>query len=732
MANELLKFRRGTYAQINAAERANGTIYVATDEKALYVDTATERIRIGDFIRVDSVEEITPPYSTSSLYYVEADNALLKYDGSAWKQVNGTDDIKSSLAALTDRVATNESNISGLQGKMTTAEGKITALENTVGKAAEGENAATGLVKDVADLKAAIGMGEDGEADGIGATVSQLVTDLDTLEAEVHGTDGNGGMKATLADHTSRIGTAETDIDNLEKALADHETKAGQTYATKTELANVKSALQAEIDADVAAEASRADTEEKRLAGLIAENKAIAEAALTKKAFNTFKNDNTTAINNAKTDAVSEANEYTDGKITAEEQRADGKYATKTALEAINNTVSGHTSAIELISNTLNDKADKATVESTYVKKADADAKLAKIDTTKTVSEAIVDAVGAEESRAKGEEQRIEGIASEAKSKANDAYDLASEKTTTTEVQAQIEAYGYATTTQVDTAKNEAIAAAKTAGDGAYAAKSIETTVATHTSELNTLMGEASTAGSVAEAKKAGDDALALIGDANSGLTQTVNAHENYITNILKGADTVAGSVAEAKKAGTDAMTKATSNAGDISDLKSKVSTLETNSATKTELSNVQTALEQKIANDINAANAMDYKGGVASEDNLDEKTNVKSGDTYVATGAFEFTDGRIVLPGDLIIASGTEVNGVIADPTWEIVHTGYDASLEQELKTVDGKIQLTSAVSDANNGQISFVAEAGSSAKVSVANNTVTIGMMWDDFPTA
>ena len=89
---DMLKFRRGTYAQINAAPLANGTIYIATNEKAMYVDTATERIRIGDFVRVNTVKDITPPYSENALYYVEADNALLKYTGAegGWKQVNGT------------------------------------------------------------------------------------------------------------------------------------------------------------------------------------------------------------------------------------------------------------------------------------------------------------------------------------------------------------------------------------------------------------------------------------------------------------------------------------------------------------------------------------------------------------------------------------------------------------------------------------------------------------------
>ena len=58
----------------------------------MYVDVdASTRIRIGDLIRVASIDQIEPPFSTTSLYYVENDNALLGYDGENWKQINGTE-----------------------------------------------------------------------------------------------------------------------------------------------------------------------------------------------------------------------------------------------------------------------------------------------------------------------------------------------------------------------------------------------------------------------------------------------------------------------------------------------------------------------------------------------------------------------------------------------------------------------------------------------------------------
>ena len=110
MAN--LKFRYGPYANLfkkdgtpsDAVKIDNGTIYVTTDEKAMFVDLNDKRIRVGGTVQFyNSVEEFTasstPPYSTESLYFfhkmAEHDeqgnitgykkvNALMAYDGSSW------------------------------------------------------------------------------------------------------------------------------------------------------------------------------------------------------------------------------------------------------------------------------------------------------------------------------------------------------------------------------------------------------------------------------------------------------------------------------------------------------------------------------------------------------------------------------------------------------------------------------------------------------------------------
>jgi hypothetical protein len=82
----MLKFKKGPWAKL-PSDSVEGTIYVTTDEKAMYVDISDEkRIRIGDIIRVNTFNELQPPFSNTAFYYVESSNALLK------RVATGTDD----------------------------------------------------------------------------------------------------------------------------------------------------------------------------------------------------------------------------------------------------------------------------------------------------------------------------------------------------------------------------------------------------------------------------------------------------------------------------------------------------------------------------------------------------------------------------------------------------------------------------------------------------------------
>ena len=726
MANEMLKFRKGTFAQINAAAKVPGTIYIAKDEKAMYVDidtTENGRIRIGDFIRVETVEGIVPPYSESALYYVEADNALLKYMGAekGWKQVNGTDDLKASI---------------------TTLQNDVSALKGTVG------SANSGLVKDMADAKAAIAAntsaigvasGEGVEATGLHALIEANADDIDAAELRIKALEDTvgtneegetlGGRVIALEGDMSQ---AKSDISTLQTESAKHALKTDLDAYAKTAdiegtLAKVDTdtGVKAAIEAAVAGEKTRAEAAEKALDDSIKAVKQTADGAVQNTAFETWKTENTAAIGTAKAEAIEAAEDYADGKITDEVTRADNKYATKTALESTNGIVSGHTASLA----TLNGTAE--TAGSVNWAKAAADAAMAKANEKTTMAE-----VEAKDYATKTEAQSYANAkdaaitaAQNAANAAQSAADAAQE-----DADAALEAIGDSTKGLTKAVADNAAAAAraqKTADDYATAhaddytntqidnkVKAVSDVVTGHTGTLATLTGDANTAGSVAEAKKAGTDAQAAIDEWKT-------AHTGDYTNTQ-----IDAAVADAKKAGTDAASAASANAQSIQTLQGAVNTLngdaQTAGSVAKAVADAEGRLNTEIANKINAANAMDYLGGVSSESELLIKDEVKMGDTYVATQKFTL-DGDTVYPGDLVIAQGTEENGVIADPTWDIVHTGYDASLEQTITTsADGKLQLTSAVG-ANNGQITFASTG--SASVAVENNTVTVGMVWEDF---
>ena len=108
MANVL--FKKGLLAGLSSAPIKEGTIYVTTDERAMYLDVdASTRIRLGDFIEVANIASL-PTASTanvSALYYATSENVLAKSNGTSWVQINPDNwfEIKNfvqSLSSATD------------------------------------------------------------------------------------------------------------------------------------------------------------------------------------------------------------------------------------------------------------------------------------------------------------------------------------------------------------------------------------------------------------------------------------------------------------------------------------------------------------------------------------------------------------------------------------------------------------------------------------------------------
>ncbi len=86
----MVNFRKGLLANLPTA-KTEGTFYITTDERALYLDIDNStRVRIGDFqefATLAALQANTNP-STTALYYVADVNVLAKWNGTAYVQIN--------------------------------------------------------------------------------------------------------------------------------------------------------------------------------------------------------------------------------------------------------------------------------------------------------------------------------------------------------------------------------------------------------------------------------------------------------------------------------------------------------------------------------------------------------------------------------------------------------------------------------------------------------------------
>ena len=213
------------------------------------------------------------------------DVAKLKYvnDG-----VGGQTNVKAALdiliknvqignAALADATA----NVNGLADRLTTAEGKVTALEGKVG------DDTRGLVKDVADLKAANAEGgavanaiKDAKQAGLDA---QTAVQTETTRAQ----GVENGLRADLGNKADEA-TADTAFGKIAKVKADLTAEAAAARAAEKVAKDAADAAQADVNALEALVGDAADTkDDATVFGAIAKEKdraMTAEAAVDAKA----------------------------------------------------------------------------------------------------------------------------------------------------------------------------------------------------------------------------------------------------------------------------------------------------------------------------------------------------------------------------------------------------------------------------------------------------------------
>lgn len=200
-----------------------GTIYIATDERSMYVDTATKRIRIGDFVEYNTLNELKADYknwNTSSLAYVKDGNILAKYDTGkdkdgnviGWKQINDTKELSDAIKSLQAVVG---SASSGLVKSVNDLSSTVSGLDTDL-------QAASKTISDqgtaITNLKAVVGDSKSGLVKG----VADINTSINTINGIV-GTSADKGLRGSVATNATNIELLDTAIDEIKNTIGSND-----------------------------------------------------------------------------------------------------------------------------------------------------------------------------------------------------------------------------------------------------------------------------------------------------------------------------------------------------------------------------------------------------------------------------------------------------------------------------------------------------------------------------
>jgi hypothetical protein len=760
----MLNFKHGLYSSLfnedgsNKIAINNGTIYVTTDEKAMYVDLNDTRIRLSQIITLTTHnwQELPPPYSTEAFYYLVDTNALLKYkaDGT-WVQINSTTELSNALNALTQRVKTAEDTITA-QG-VTLTNLKAAVEDETTGLAA------TKVIADAA-AKAIDDYDKAHANDYTNAKIDEVVAD-----AKKAGTDATTALNNHKADKNNphEVTAAQIGLGNVNNtADADKPVSTAQAEA----IAAAKDAVIG-TDTDAATKVT-----------VYGAKKAAAEALTHSQGvattFNNYKATNDAAIAEIKgTDANFDSFEDVKSELVK-------TYATKTYAEdqakavlgaegnnAGDKTVYGaHAAAAEAMQK-AKDAASAASTNATNLanEKGRIDAILEGADSSMVNFKQVFDAI----EDVKGDINKLDDeYATNAELEAAKEAILG-EKGYTGTVKGAYEAAAAAQTTANNNAG--AITAIKD-GQNIDSFADVEAAIAGVNETIGKLDETYATNNELAEAveavlgeadyKQTVKSAYELANTAN--VTATNNAGD--ITTMKAGATIttfagIEGEIAKVNEAiGKLNDTYATDDevATAVSTAKNELTTAINGVDDKADKNAAQIALnkaaietlEGRVTTELQAADALQYKGTIATAGALPTE-NVEIGFTYKVVADILKTEladvvnfdpstaeDAMIHVGDLLIATGTETDGVIgADLKWDHVPSGYHAdytpTMDTAITTRDdvttAQVKLTSAhAADGVTGDLGtfqLSGAAGSAVTISGAGNSIAIGMTWGTF---
>ena len=680
MANLILK--KGSFDDFklkvkDANAAVEGALYFTEDEGGLYLGAKDGKVvRIQGTVHqyatlTDFAEGTKPPYSTDVVYFIAEKDALVRYNGTKWVQLNTpasvTEAMQTSINTLTDNVATNAENIqknvtaiaglntdltgkiNDLTGRMTTAEGAIatkaesSVVEGLAGRLDTAEDNISTNADDIADIKEALtGKAAAADLEALTGRVSKNETDIAGLRTDVD-------AKASQDDFNTLKGRVDTAEDNIE---ANGELIAGHTTAIEkntTDIGNLTTAVGTKADASALQE----------LAGVVATKAAADDVTAIGNRVSTIEDTLPDKVDKVDGKGLS-TNDFTDALMSKLEGIAEG--ATNVTVDA------------ELSDSSENPVQNKAIAS-----------KLTEMSGTLTSHGDAIDDIY--DTMATDDE--VEAIRSDLQGKINEINAALGGDENGKSVDARLSAL------EGDNVTNKAA-------------------IEDHGTRIGTLEDNVSTL----------TDAL----NAEDGLVSKIEAAEDAIEALQTqtGTNTSDISTLNTKVATAEADIDKL-EAADVT-ITTRINTVEDNLEEAIEqvgkdIDAAEEALTELINNKILAANAMTYKGKVNGTTDLPTE-DVSVGDTYVVIS--NFGDYKV---GDLLIADGIEgENGIIGEITWDHVPTGYSDTHESSLVVEDNSISLRD-FADKDLGTV-VIKSASENIVITTENtNEITMTLQWGTF---
>lgn len=744
----LLNFRFGEFGNL-PQDLSAGTVYVTTDEQAMYIDLPDKdgtlgRLRIGDIIIKESVRTSEPPYSEGALYYFAAENALLRYSNNKWVQINEATDLtalQNQIDAVDTRVTeeiirldradnTLSSRVDALEGAMAgkvenntfeafksantevingvkaTAEKGVkdaaTAQNTADGAASAAVNAQTDATKALADAAKAQQAADDAQADAtanaaeivkVSARAEKGISDASTAKAAADAAQGAADAAQTRADNAYSLAESKTTMSAVESVLANYATKDNVNKAIEDVQGDTDRTI-AEAYALASGAKSAADAAQNT-----ADSKttmAAVEAVLVSYATLTKLNEEKAALLGTESSSAESTTIHGVKKAAAAAQAAATDAATA-AAQADGKAVAAQNAA------------DKAQSDATQALTNAAAAQKAADDAQKDATQGINDAAKAKAAADEAKEQADLGVENAAKANAlAQAAGAAADAAQTTANQG---------VTNAATAQAAAEAAAALAGQ-----KLALTGGKMASANANIDMNGATVTGLKAPSANS-DAATKAYVDA---VSSTQSADKAALQASIDAVDTIAK--AALPKAGGQMAANATidMNGGKITGLAAP--TAASDAANKS-------FVETTVANAIAANDAMTFKGVVDCGQDGGTTTkpadaNANRGDTWKVGRAGTYA-GIVAKVGDLLIYEGDD--GTKDASKWTHVSSGYEDDYLQKLYVSGNVVHLNNGINSSVGG---FEVVGSNNLQITVEAGTgdapvhkIKASMVWGTF---